>query len=499
VRLKVRTSVNPQPISPWIYGIDALHGDCADPNARFGLCRLGGNPYSTYNWENNASNAGSEDCSENNDQLGTSDQPAAPVLELLTQAGTQNAATLLTVPILDYVAADKLGGSPSPACSGDVRNVTNYLSTRFKQNFAVKNAPLSDPPEVTDGAVYQDEFVAFVKARAGDQQVLFSLDNQPELWDRTHAAVHAEPPDYAEVTAANIEYARMIRDNFADAKILGHGGYGYLAIRTLQDAEPRPNVDFVDFYLDALQEASAEQRLLDYYDVHWYSEINANGQRIIGEDSSPDSVRARVQATRSLWDPNYVEQSWVSDYNGGAIRLIPWLKDKLDRLYPGTKLALSEWSYGGHNHISGGLAVVDALGIFGREGVGLASLAVTHPDFDFALGGFAVFRNYDGAGAHFGDVSVSAESTDVANVAVYASKDSGSGKVVVIALNRSETTTETRLELEDAASYVTAKLFRLTQASPLPAAAGSVAFESGGAGLPLSLPAYSATVIVPEQ
>ena len=56
------------------------------------------------------------------------------------------------------------------------------------------------------------------------------------------------------------------------------------------------------------------------------------------------------------------------------IRLIPRTKDRIDAHYPGTGMAFTEWNYGGGGHISGAVASADVLGIFGREGVGLADL-----------------------------------------------------------------------------------------------------------------------------
>ena len=500
VKLNVRTKSNNRAISPKIYGIDAIYGDCDNPDAAVGLCRLGGNPYSTYNWENNASNAGNLGCFENNDALGESDEPAAPLLELLKVTERRNAAALLTVPILPYVAADKLGGSAAPACSGDVRKTKSFLTERFKESRALKGASLAETPDATDDSVSQDEFVAFVKNHSGDAPVLFSLDNQPELWSITHEAVHPEATSYEEVVERNVEYAKMIRETYPDAQILGFGGYGYLAFKTLQDAPNRPDEDFLDYYLSGLKAASdaADTRLIDYLDLHWYPEVNADNTRIIEQQTSPAIAQARLQATRSLWDPAYVEESWITDPNGfnaGAIQLIPWVQEKIDRLYPGTQLSISEWSYGGQNDISGALAVADVLGVFGREGVGLASLSLTQPDYDFALGGLALYRNYDGEGGHFGDTAVSASSNDVEAVTVYASTDSESGKLIVIAINRSDVPRSALVDVQGA-TFNDAQLFELTDASPLPQSIGDSSFSNGK--LSIGLRAYSALVIAAE-
>src|SRR5262249_9534061 len=149
------------------------------------LLRSGGNRMTAYNWENNASNAGSDYMFQNDSFLSTSNTPGAAVKGTLDGARPIGAAAILTVPIVDYVAADKNGGA-------DVRTSgSNYLPPRFKQNRGVKGSALSTPPDAPDAFVKEDEFVNWAKTTAGTSgpTVLFSLDNEPDLWQFTHAEV----------------------------------------------------------------------------------------------------------------------------------------------------------------------------------------------------------------------------------------------------------------------------------------------------------------------
>src|SRR6185436_7835768 len=99
----------------------------------------------------------------------------------------------------------------------------------------------------------------------------------------------------------------------------------------------------------------------------------------------------------SLWDPSYVETSCISQDAGvGAIRLLPRLREKIAAHAPGTRLAMTEYNYGGGAHISGGLAQADALGIFGREGVFAAAFWSTASSEPFVDAAFAVYCNFDG-------------------------------------------------------------------------------------------------------
>ena len=160
----------------------------------------------------------------------------------------------------------------------------------------------------------------------------------------------------------------------------------------LQDAPDNGGRDFLDFYLDSMRDAEgrARRRLVDVLDLHWYPEARGGGVRITEANNAPDVAAARVQAPRSLWDPSYAENSWISiDARVGAIRLLPRMKEKIAAHYPGTRLAITEYNYGGGDHVSGGVAQADALGIFGREDVFAAALWDLQGGMRYVDGAFA--------------------------------------------------------------------------------------------------------------
>lgn len=505
--LTVTTDANVREISPLIYGITPRPNvACDDPTARFTLCRLGGNRWSTYNWENNAANAGADSggCSLNTDALGTSDTAGLTVTNMIDTAEANSATTVLTVPMIDYVAADKIGGgSAYPVCSGSVKNSLDYETTRLRTNQARKGAPFVYPPDTSDQTVSQDEFIAHVLGSKPTAKVMFTLDNQPELWNQTHINLHKSPISYKTVTDRSIDFATMIREASNDAAILGPASYGWQGMIDLQERREDYDAEFLDYYLVSMAEASrtAGARLLDYLDVHWASDVDVDGVVIsdVIDDGSPEIVAARAQATRSLFDPNYIEPSWIGDSYGEPIRLIPRLQEKITRYYPGTKLAITYWSYGGEGAISGALAVADALGIYGREGVDLAAFAPISADNSFALGAFAMFRNHDGAGATFGDHSVRAVSSDPHDVTVYASTDSSADdRLVIIAINKNLQPLTATLEVQDARTFTDADVYVLTSDSALPAAADPLA-SSGANQFEYELPGSSISVIVPRN
>ena len=116
-------------------------------------------------------------------------------------------------------------------------------------------------------------------------------------------------------------------------------------------------------------------------------------------DCNAATQALRLRSTRSIWDPNYPDESWINGTEGWpTVRLIPRMRDWVASNYPGTKLAITEYNWGALDHINGALAPADALGIFGREGLDLATLwAAPDPDQPGAFA-FRMYRNYDGPG-----------------------------------------------------------------------------------------------------
>jgi hypothetical protein len=458
------------------------------------VIRSGGNRMTAYNWENNASNAGSDYQFQNDGFLSNSGVPGQVVADVIDEAQANAAAALVTIPIVDYVSADKNGG-------GDVRNSgNNYLSTRFQQNRPTKGAAFSTTPDVNDDFVYQDEFVSWVKGTYPNARVLFSMDNEPDLWSSTHAEVHPAAVTYAELWQRNHDFARAAKAVWPEAEVLGFVSYGFNGYVTLQNASDAGGRDFIEWYLDQARtaETSDGMRVIDYLDLHWYPEAQGGGQRIT-DGTSQAAIVAREQAPRSLWDATYDEVSWVRDYLGVPIDLLHRLQAKIDAHYPGTKLSFSEWNYGGGDHISGAIAVADVLGVFGRDGVDLATYWPLHTDETFAYCGFRAYRNFDGAGGAFGDTSVSATSSDVVTATAYASIDSANGsRTVIVVVNKATTDKTAGISIAQSVSYPSANVFRIVagQANVVPA--GSINAVAANA-FNYTMPAQSVSVIVPQR
>jgi hypothetical protein len=228
--------------------------------------------------------------------------------------------------------------------------------------------------------------------------------------------------------------------------VLGPGSWGWTGyfysprdrgtdrFRSHADRRAHGNIPFLAWWLDQVRryDERAGRRSLDYLDVHFYPQapgVYAGASEAAGEAATN---ALRLRSTRALWDPAYVDESWI----GEPVQLIPRLRDWVDRYYPGTGIAITEWNWGAESTVNGALAIADVLGIFGREGVDLAAYwTFPRPGSPGALA-FSLYTNYDGKGSGFGDVTLPASSDTPDAVAAYASLDSRTGDVVVMTLNK---------------------------------------------------------------
>ena len=509
------------PISPLIYGVN---GPAQAAAARAKLVRLGGNQFTPYNWEINAGNGGkfavppyaNVPVPEGVDGGAT---PGAAVAEVLAAAAANGGAALVTVPIGKYVAGDRDGTSVVP--DAGAIDASGVLA-RFKNNLST-GCP--SPIDSADPEVCQDQFVSWVKTAAyanggNATPVLLSLDNQPELWKYDHDELYvADDVTYEKVVERSIEYAATIKFVWPEALVTGPVSWGWPGFLSLESpSECAAHGEWLAFYLTQMSQAAADggHRLLDYVDVHWWSQVDVGGIVITGPAATPPFREARVQAPRSLWDTNYTEHSWICDDRRCPypqwqcpIALIPRLQQDIATNYAGTKLAISAWYYGGGDDISGAIATADALGIYGRQAVDLAAIALSDGDESYTLAGFQAFLNYDGLGAHFGDTSVWVETNDDnSGSSAYASIDSaqiaGDGepsRVVLVAINKQTSSRTTVITIQDIGSpYTSCSARSLVETLVSPGFGDAVALQAIEANtFVFDMPAMSVSVIVAKQ
>ena len=501
LRLKVEAGQVIRKISPYVYGINSQN--IADTGAT--VRRNGGNRGSVYNWELNASNAG-HDYHHQNDKwpcevMGykNCNEPGAQYTEFIKENKAAGVDTIVEIPMQDYVSADP---------DGPVKLEQAAPSSRFLRNYAKKNGELSLPPNPQDGAVYQDEFVKLLVTQFGKASEagvkFYSLDNEPALWHTTHPRVHAEPATYEEVIQRSEAFASAILSVDPSAFILGGVMFGWGEYQNLTSSGNFAKYNqvydrYVDYYLAMMRKVEKRngKRLIHALDVHWYPEARGR-KRITEDDASRKTIDARLQAPRSLWDAEYQENSWIADEIKQPIRLIPFLKEIIEKRYPGTELAMTEYSYGGTQHVSGGLAQVDVLGVLGREGVYLANYwgkgAGVGDLPPYVAEAFKLYRNFDGKGGTFGDTAVKASVPDNAVASIFAAKHSQKpGELTVIVINKDQQKRFAGV-IEVGAACRQAKAFVLDGSQPK-IKPGNAATVAGGE-LKYTLPPLSATLFV---
>jgi len=222
-----------------------------------------------------------------------------------------------------------------------------------------------------------------------------------------------------ELSPYDVEYGESINfaqsiDTFPDRKtIIAAGGNDYAPWLLGQFKQ----------YADAHQ----GQRLLDIFAVHYYPQGGNNNTN-----------------TRSLWDPNFLDPSFIND----KIMLIPRMKQWVANNYPGTKIGVTEYNWGSINdeinadNMSYAVTQADVLGIFAREGLDLATRFNAPPKLDVmgkplpTYNALKMYRNYDGNKSTFGDVSTSATVPNPDTVAAFSAQRTSDGSLTVMILSK---------------------------------------------------------------
>lgn len=436
------------PISPFVYGSNEVGTmDGGRPSAELDRLagvtarRFGGNLATTYNWTSNAQNAGKDYRHANVDILSDAigvpaalrNRPGAVIAHTHESSLAMGAITIVTLPVAGYVAADM---------AGEVTAAETAPSRRFVPVRWASEARAADP---VDGSVADIPHLLrrlverFGPAGSATGIRGYALDNEPGLWSQTHPRIVPRPARIADLLARSIAAARAIKAIDPAAWVIGPASWGATEMATFQDAPDWPDFrrhgSFLAAYLDAFRRASEESghRLLDVLDVHWYP-FSRSGSLFRTED--PALAGALLDAPRSLDEAGFREDSWVasalpvSDEGGLALPILPSLARLAAQGFPGTRIAVGEYNYGGAGQLASGLALADALGRFGRSG---ALLATHWGSLEGWLG--EAFRLYRADGG-FGTQALAARVYDPGLVSAFASVTPGDPRVQVVAINK---------------------------------------------------------------
>lgn len=488
VTVDVDVQADRRAISPDIYGVN--YG--ADGQlSRLGLTvrRWGGNSTSRYDWQQDSHNTGSDYFFENIPDRGPSGSAnSADGFIRATRAG--GAEPLITVTTLGWKPKANSPRSHPFACGFKVskygaQQATDPYDPDCGNGVRSNGSPITgnDPRDTSDPAGPADvtAWLQHLSTTFGsDRPRWFALDNEPSLWSSTHRDVHPAATTFAELKGVLETYGPAIKQAVPDALVFGPVEWGWTGFFQLTYPDPLRQQqqlgDFVPWYLDqaAAWERAHGQRILDVLDLHWYPQ----GDRVFSDDISPAVQALRMRSTQALWDPTYVDESWIGSCCNERVRLLPRMKEWVAQHYPGTRIGLSEYAFGAIDTAQGAVVQAELLGIFGREGLDVATLwtppAVNGPGED----PFLLFRNYDGRGARFGETHVASSSADAAQLSAHAAQRAD-GTLTVVLVNRTAgSPVEAQLALAHFAASGTFRAFRFGTGGRL-APSGTGTFSGG--------------------
>ncbi|MBV9255425.1 MAG: endoglucanase, partial [Actinobacteria bacterium] len=436
-------------ISPDIYGMN-FPDEALARELQLPVDRWGGNSTSRYNWHSKTTNR-ANDYYFTNTAFGGGIPGEVDLDATIARDKRVGAKSLVTVPLLGYVTDPGKTG----ACGFSVKK----YGKQTDHNDDCGNGAVSDNKKITGndpldtsirvGPDFVTDEVKHLVSTYGSATSggvpFYSLDNEPGIWENTHQDVHPAPLTYDELAQRGITYAKAIKAGDPGAKVFGPVDWGFIAYldseadivaNDTHDKDAHGGEELTAWYLDqmkAYQDAHG-QRLLDYLDEHYYP---ADGGLSLASEGDAKKQRERFDATRALWDPTYLDQSYIGNDMKQKINLIPRLKGYIADHYPGTKLAITEYNFGGVESVNGALVEADALGIFGREGLDLATMWSAPGSSDAAANAFRIFRNYNHSGGTFGDTSVAATSADQGKLSIYAAQRTADHALTVVVINKS--------------------------------------------------------------
>jgi hypothetical protein len=488
------------PISPLIFGISIDFAAGGEQQWTLGATarRWGGNSSTRYNPDIHAWNLDQDWFFRN--------APVRSAESFLEENRIHGVKSALTVPIVGWVAKDTKSYSFPVSVFGP-QQVVAWDLPDDGNGVRPDGTPIPPPPPTTTSVSCPPECIErWIRHMRGAREVggtavdLYILDNEPMIWHSTHRDIHPEPLGYDELLERTIDYGTAIRNADPDALIAGPAeccwlNYYFSAKDVAASVWLRPdrlrhwNVPLLPWYLRKLRdyEKRTGTRVLDVVDVHFYPAADVGPPR--GGPTDPTSAALRIRTTRSLWDPSYLDESWIDE----PIQVLPLLRQWIDDNYPGRKISIGEWNFGAEDDMSGGLAVAEALGRFGGEGIYSAYYWTYPPDRSPAYWAFRAYRNFDGEGGHFLDRSAPVRG-DARLASLFASRDEAGERIVAVLLNHDPgSPLHAEVGLESCGTVSAARAFSYSgnasgfAAHPVP--------ESADGRLDVAVEPYSITVI----
>ncbi|MCX5543340.1 cellulase [Paraburkholderia sp. CNPSo 3076] len=454
VAISVDAGAGRHPISPLIYGINfgttAVLQDLRAP-----VNRSGGNSASAYNWRIDARNAGKDWYFESlavnpadiNDQFGER-------FVALTQAA--GATPIVTIPMLGRVAKlgpgretlasfsiAKYGPQPNHDVNGHA-DAGNGLAPGDKPIAGNDTNDASTPDDPQNEQARVADLVKQFGGASGGGVRYYALDNEPSLWQLIHRDVHPTGAHASEIASQVIAYSRAVKAADPHAQIVAPEEWGwqgyfysgfdqqYAADHGLDHAPDRTGeTQGMPYVPWLLTQWKAAGHPVDVFSLHFYPQGGEYAEA--GVTNSQAVALMRNRSTRDLWDPNYKDPTWINS----VVALIPLMRRWVDSYYyPGTPIGITEYNWGGDTLMNGATAQADVLGIFGREGLDIATRWGTLDPSMPVYKAFKLYRNYDGNGAAFGATSIAASVPDPDTVSAFAALRERDHALTLVVINK---------------------------------------------------------------
>jgi hypothetical protein len=455
--IAVDAQLNRHAISPLIYGVAfASASELAELQAP--LNRSGGNSETRYNWQVNAHNSANDWYFESHSD--TSTNAGASADSHVQASKTGGAEPMLTIPMIGWttkLATNRAHlSSFSVAKYGAQAQVDPYWPDAGNGVTSSTGSNIVNDPDDASfqtNSSFQAAFLQHLIGRWGSSTNggvrYYLMDNEQTIWHSTHRDVHPVGTTMVEIRDKFFDYAGVVKGIDPSAIVLapeewGWSGYFYSGYdqqwsgahgvwdpARFPDRTANGGWDYIPWLLDQFRQRATTtgRRLLDYCTTHVYPQAGE-----FGDDVSLAMQLKRNRSTRQLWDTNYVDPTWINS----VIKLIPRMKSWVAAYYPGTKIGITEYNWGAEDHISGATAQADILGIFGREGLDLATRWTTPAASTPTFKAMKLFRNYDGSGSGFGDTNISAAGPNPDYVSTFAALRSSDRALTLLVINKQQ-------------------------------------------------------------
>ena len=489
------------------------------------LNRWGGNATSRYNWQIDAHSADNDWYFETYPDGSGTPSGSADAFVAATRSANNGAEPLITIPMLDYLA--NLGPGRTTLEGFSVKKYGAQTATDPYNPDAGngvsaatgKNITGNDPLDtgVVNSTAIQQKWITHFVSTLGNASTprgikYYILDNEPSIWNSTQRDVHPNPTTDQELFTRVGSYAAAIRAVDPAAKIVGPEEWSWWAMyasgldqangfsAAASDYNTHGQTYYYPWLLQQLQAYKQQTgtQLIDIFTVHGYSDLPD------GNDDSLAGQKLRNSQTRILWDPNYQDPEWFGDIgiNGRVINWIPSLKAMVNKYYPGLQIGFTEYNWGDEANLNGATTQADVLGIYGREGIDLATrwtvaknTSATPATIYVTYLASQIYRNYDGKNSTFGDVSVSATVANPDNLSAFAAVRSSDGALTVMVINKQAGSTPVTLSIANFSAGGTAEAWQINSASQTSIARLADVPVSTGT-VSLTVPSQSITLLV---